>query len=357
MSLTKVDDGITIDDDTLRKAKQQHDPTALYDIGDAYYQRRGAADDYVTALKYFEIAAFKNNVKAQDKVGSIYCWGNGVEANYDKAIQWYLLAADQGYSKAQYHLGWMYQYVLQDNNKAYVWFLKSAVQGYKHAQYSLGYFHHYGLGKPTNYSVSFQWFLKAGSQQHRVAQYCLGHMYYNGEGAELNKQASLEWFFKAANNGSWEALNQYNKLYKEGYRLLPKPNGKTLYGIYYYYYCCCYYLFHILILCLTIDNNFKCTSEMTDTETQKDKVIRALVKSVVNVNAEKKVLRQKNLDLVAQIHQQMDIFKTIQNQFKKKHQEKEIMESRNIQLELKLHEMVNGIESGLDNKREKHVRC
>ena len=52
--------------------------------------------DYVTAIKKFQIAAEKGNARAQFMLGFMYEEGIGVKQDYAEAMRWYKLAAAQG---------------------------------------------------------------------------------------------------------------------------------------------------------------------------------------------------------------------------------------------------------------------
>jgi TPR repeat protein len=67
-----------------------------------------------------------------------YCYwnGQGVEANCEEAIKWYKLAAEKENASAQYELGMCYYFgtgVDKDLQTARSWFEKAAAQGNKDA--------------------------------------------------------------------------------------------------------------------------------------------------------------------------------------------------------------------------------
>ena len=68
---------------------------------------------FIYSISYADInqtkkAADQGNAKAQYNLGVMYDKGTGVAQDYKEAIKWYQKAADQGYASAQYNLGVMY---------------------------------------------------------------------------------------------------------------------------------------------------------------------------------------------------------------------------------------------------------
>jgi TPR repeat protein len=66
----------------------------------------------------------------------IYHEGKGVGQNYITAMKWYTLAAEQGDAAAQYNLGAMYhkgQGAIQDNVYSHMWSNIAAISGVKDA--------------------------------------------------------------------------------------------------------------------------------------------------------------------------------------------------------------------------------
>ena len=74
----------------------------LYDSG------HGVAQDYAEAARWYRKAADQGDVAAQFNVGVMYERGQGVPQDYAEAARWYRKAADQGYAAAQGNLGNLY---------------------------------------------------------------------------------------------------------------------------------------------------------------------------------------------------------------------------------------------------------
>ena len=73
-----------------------------------YYKGEGVPKNYSEAMKWYRKAADQGNAEAQFNLGVMYDQGEGVPKNYTEAMQWYRKAADQGDANAQYNLGIMY---------------------------------------------------------------------------------------------------------------------------------------------------------------------------------------------------------------------------------------------------------
>jgi len=88
------------------------------------------------------VEAEKGRAVAQYNLGVAYDNGKGVAQDYKKAVKWYTKAAKQGVAIAQYNLGLMHNNargVAQDYEEAVTWWRKAAEQGYAEAQFNLGH--------------------------------------------------------------------------------------------------------------------------------------------------------------------------------------------------------------------------
>ena len=96
--------------DRLTASAESGDAGAQVQLGILYYD--GMADsprpNYVTALKWFHLAADQGNADAQDRIGIMYYFGKGVPQDYTEAARWYQLAAEGGNYHATQQLSNMY---------------------------------------------------------------------------------------------------------------------------------------------------------------------------------------------------------------------------------------------------------
>ena len=127
-----------------------------YEDGVAAYER----GDYAKAVELFRKAAEQGNADAQFNLGQMYDQGKGVKQDYAKAVAWYGKAAEQGDAYAQYNLGVAYREglgVKQDYDKAADWFIKAANQGVIEVQFSLAGMYFMGQGVPQDYVEAHKW--------------------------------------------------------------------------------------------------------------------------------------------------------------------------------------------------------
>ena len=112
-------------------------------------------------MKWYRKAAEQGNAKAQYNLGMMYYAGQGVPQDHAEAAKWFLKAAEQGIAFAQFNLGLMYDKrhgVPQNFAEAVKWYRKAAEQGNAEAQYNLGMMYFAGLGVPKDYALAHMWF-------------------------------------------------------------------------------------------------------------------------------------------------------------------------------------------------------
>ncbi len=125
------------------------------------------------ATKWFRKAAEQGDVMAQYNLGIMYDVGRGVTQDYAEAVKWYGKAADQGDAKAQYNLGLVYvkgQGVAQDNAGAVKWYRNAAEQGNVAAQTFLGNMYKTGRGVTQDYVQAHMWFNLVAAKGEETAR-------------------------------------------------------------------------------------------------------------------------------------------------------------------------------------------
>ena len=161
------------------------------------------------AITKYRKAAEQGNASAQYNLGLMYEQGHGVAQDNKEAIAWYRKAAEQGDARAQYNLGIMYvngHGVAQDYKQASVWYRKAAEQGNASAQNNLGVMYDNGLGVARDYKQAVSWYRKAAEQGNATAQNNLGVMYEQGRGVERDNKEAVTWYRTAAEQGNANAL-------------------------------------------------------------------------------------------------------------------------------------------------------
>lgn len=119
-------------------------------------------------------AAEQGDAQAQFNLGMCYANGKGVKENLTEAVEWYRKAAEQGHAQAQYELsGCYYLKYGYDNNKCIEWLRKAAEQGHIKAQYQLGYCYDKGHGVKKDPNEAVKWYRKAAEQGDSNAEKAL----------------------------------------------------------------------------------------------------------------------------------------------------------------------------------------
>jgi TPR repeat protein len=188
----------------FRKAAEQGQSEAQYNLGWCYYDGLGVEQSYSEAVKWVRKAAEQGHTYAQNSLGFYYHNGLGVEQSYYEATKWFRKAAEQGHANAQCNLGLCYdsgQGVEQSYSEAAKWFRKAAEQGDANAQCNLGVCYEYGQGVEQNYSEAVKWYRKAAEQGDANAQHNLGVCYDCGRGVQQNLTEAVNWYRKAAEQG------------------------------------------------------------------------------------------------------------------------------------------------------------
>lgn len=144
---------------------------AQADFRDAFdaYQR----GDFRNAVRLFIPLAQDGDALAQYHLGSMLAEGQGAPRNPTMAIRWLELAARQDLVKAQHLLAKLLQAgsgVDHDIQKAVAWFRRAAILGHGPSQIALGMLYRTGDRVPADPNASYFWFsLAARSTDNAVA--------------------------------------------------------------------------------------------------------------------------------------------------------------------------------------------
>lgn len=93
----------------IRKAKNNKDTSAMYNIGVMHYTGEIGEVDYKIAAGWYEKAANLGLKEAQFDLGFMYDQGQGVKQDFKKAMVLYMLAAKQGDALAQNNIAALYE--------------------------------------------------------------------------------------------------------------------------------------------------------------------------------------------------------------------------------------------------------
>jgi len=180
--------------------------------------------DYETAYKIWKPLAEQGFAKAQFELGNMYYEGQGVAQDYKSALNWFNKAAKQGGfagAVSQYYLGVMYNLgrgVSKDYTVALNWYKKAAEWGVPNAQYNLAQIYNRGLGVTQDHHAAFKWYKKAAEWDGELmvvdAQYAMGFMYAAGFGVSQDNIRAYMWWDIAAKNGHEVAVSNRDKVKK-----------------------------------------------------------------------------------------------------------------------------------------------
>jgi TPR repeat protein len=193
----------------FRKAAEQNDAPAQFNLGVCYHEGQGVAQDDVEAVRWVRKAAEQNDAPAQFNLGLCYLHGQGVAQDDVEAVRWFRKAAEQNDAPAQFkfNLGVCYskgQGGARDYVEAVRWFRKAAEQNDANAQFNLGYCYHEGQGVARDYVEAVRWFRKAAEQNDANAQSNLAFCYGKGDGVAKDYVEAYKWALLGAARGGNE---------------------------------------------------------------------------------------------------------------------------------------------------------
>jgi TPR repeat protein len=237
----------------IKKAAEQDEPEAQYQLVSLYIHGKGVQEDMAEAYKWLNEAATQGHAKSQLLLGRWYAAGIAPQS-YEKSAFWFKKAAEQGDIEAQYELGVNYV-SFKKYSEATEWFLMAVKQGHTDAalQYALLLEEGKGLKQDkklanevfdnitsnekvkgeaffklgTNYSivgwgfhqdyvVSTKWFRKAAELGHTSSQFILAKSYLEGRGLRQNKSEAKKWFGVNCDNGDQRGCDEYRTLNEQG---------------------------------------------------------------------------------------------------------------------------------------------
>eukprot|EP01083_Nonionella_stella_P300336 1024775_1 len=120
-------------------------------------------NDFVSGIRYFEIAADLNDVDAQCNLGHIYWVGipNKIEANIYKSVSYLLNAANKGHKRAHRELGMIYSYTadnreIENLKEGVLWLDLAGKEGYIDCYFRLGEIYASGNNKYNGIKQDFK---------------------------------------------------------------------------------------------------------------------------------------------------------------------------------------------------------
>jgi TPR repeat protein len=180
-----------------RRAAEQGNTEAQFQLGDAHRTGRGIERNDTEAAQWFRLAAESGDPTAQNNLGSAYLNGCGVLQDQEEAMKWYRLAADQGDPGGQYNLAALYAEG-GDHELALKLYKLSARQGFGLACFRLGQMYLTAQGVSQNYVDAYAWSWLAVSYRHTEAVPILEEISKRLDDADLARAEDKirEWRWK-----------------------------------------------------------------------------------------------------------------------------------------------------------------
>lgn len=92
----------------LAQHAESGDAAAQFELGRAYEDGKGVAQDDDRAAEWFRKSAEQGNAQAQNSLGVMYAEGRGAQRDKEEAVRWYRKAAKQGLPEAIYNVAIAY---------------------------------------------------------------------------------------------------------------------------------------------------------------------------------------------------------------------------------------------------------
>ena len=204
---------------SYRKAAEQGDADAQYNLGLLYYLGDGVPLDAGQAVLLWRNAAEQGHAVAQRLLAIQYHYGNGVPEEDGQAVRWFRKAAEQGDVSAQFLLGDLYYVgmgVPRDVGQTVFWVRKAAEEGYASAQHLLGVLYEVGDGTPRDGVQAERWLRKAAEQGYAPALSSLGRLYASGLSRIQDTVQSEIWYRKFRELTNPRAQSELDFLYELG---------------------------------------------------------------------------------------------------------------------------------------------
>ncbi len=192
---------------------EQENPTAQYNLGNAYADGIFLSQDYKEAARLWAKSAESGLAAAQFNLGQAYLKGEGVEQNPNQAFEHTLDAAKGGLAEAQEQVAIMYALgigVPSSYKQENPYLLDSELLELKQKETELSTHHSWEDTFRLNGSTykypneTVFWYKKAAEQNMPRSQFNLGNAYAKGRGVEKNLLEAITWWKRAADNG-WAA--------------------------------------------------------------------------------------------------------------------------------------------------------
>ncbi len=186
----------------LRKAAEQNDLFADYDLALLYHWGYGVPQDDGKALEHYEKVKEKN--VSADEMSEMVAMTERGKKRTIMPLEEVLKKAEQGDAEALCELGWRHYMrweVEWSSEKALKCFEKAAQQGHAEARYFLYWMHTKGNSEDRCPEKAAVYCMEAAEQGHIAAQYHMGRVLERGIGVGKDYGKALEYYRNAEEKG------------------------------------------------------------------------------------------------------------------------------------------------------------
>jgi uncharacterized protein len=208
----------------LAQHAESGDIQAQFELGRAYEDGKGVAQEDEQAVQWFRKSADQGNAQAQNALGVMYALGRGVQRDREEAVRWYKKAAKQGLAEGIYNVAISYyngEGIEENTALAYTWMMVAqrkgdpqAAEAMKHigeqlnnridrSKFDLAVLYEKGEEVPQDLPAAVALFREAANLDHRQsifassAQYKLCQLYAAGKGVPQDYAQAKEWCKKS----------------------------------------------------------------------------------------------------------------------------------------------------------------
>ena len=208
----------------LVKHAESGDAQAQFDLGRAYEDGKGVAQDDEQAVQWFRKSADQGNAQAENALGVMYALGRGVQRDKEEAVRWYKKAAKQGLPEAIYNTAISYyngEGIEENIAMACTWMMVAqrkgdaqAAEALKHiseqlnnrldrSKFDLAGLYEKGEEIPQDLPAAVSIYLETARLDHRqsifasAAQYKLCQLYAAGKGVQQDYAEARAWCKKS----------------------------------------------------------------------------------------------------------------------------------------------------------------
>ncbi len=196
------------------EAEKLYREAAEKDYAPAQYQLAVLlGEKRIESRRWLERAAGQGNIRALNRLGSIYCQGTGVKVDYELSRKYFIRAAELGSVEALSCLGYLAQQYENKPDEAVGWFRRAAEAGDTDAMVQMAAFCRDGKAdEPRNLEKAFEWAEQALKGGNPDAYYFLGQFYEYGIGVKQDLNKALEFYRLSKKEGDKDAEKKVREL-------------------------------------------------------------------------------------------------------------------------------------------------